>query len=123
MTPKEARAFARNASVYACQPGDRIVGPTGQEMYREPLIVAWGWRAVALMWKGSPIGVVVFRPGEPTSLRYCDHEGRVHEERIEPSGEEAEMKFAMLRMAEIVKHFLGERHPLAEAASANAVPA
>lgn len=44
-------------------------------------------------------------------------------ERIEPSGEEAEMKFAMLRMAEIVKHFLGERHPLAEAASANAVPA
>lgn len=123
MTPKEARAFARNASIYLCQPGDRLVAPTGQEMYREPRIVAWGGKAIALMWKGAPVGVVIFRIGEPTALRYCDNEGRVHEERIEPCGEDAEMRFAMLRMSEIIKHFVGERHPLAHATSANAIPA
>lgn len=123
MNHRQARAFSRRFSVMAMQPGDIINGPTGTEVYRHPRLVGWGQDAIAYMFDGWAIGVLIIRADSSGEIRYCDREGRPHVEDIERGHPRQLMTAGMVRMAEVVKAFLGEHHPLADAASANTVPA
>ena len=106
-----------------CQPGDKFTTPRGQIMYEEPRVALPGCEAWGLFLKGHSIGVLIVRQGNCT-LRYCDPAGIVHSEDMpDMMSPEEQAIAAMHRMARLAKQFLGERHPLAEAASANARPA
>jgi hypothetical protein len=113
-----------NSSLYECQPGDKIMSPRGETLYQHPRIIMGGIKGFAFMVNGSAVGVMVFRQGEPTVLRYCDPAGVVHVETMKPGSLEAQATEAMLRMAELIRTYLGERHPHAVAAqTAAAAPA
>ena len=106
-----------------CRPGDRFVSPRGEEFYVEPGVLMPGWMAYAFMLKDKPVGVLLFRRGHETQLRYCDLEGRVRSESIRADSFEAQMMTAIARMAMLTKKFHGERNPLALAVAANRMPA
>lgn len=107
-----------DASLRVLQPGDVIRSPLGEVLHREPSIEIAGPKNAAFMLGGAPVGVVEFRYGG-CRLRYCDREGRIHEETIDGLDVDALMVAAMQRMAILIREFLGERHPLAEQMSAN----
>ncbi len=110
------------ANLYRCEPGDVINSPKGEPMYTEPKIEVPGWEAHAFILRGAPVGVLVLRPGD-NQLRYCDREGIVHREPVHAVTHEALMMAGIKRMAELIGTFLGERHPLADQPSANAIVA
>lgn len=114
----KADQIASSGSLMVLQPGDVIRTPRGEELHREPTLVIPGPKNAAFMLGGSPVGVIVFRYGE-VRLRYCDREGIIHEERIGGHDVDALMFAGMQRMAIVIREFLGERHPLADMASAN----
>lgn len=118
----KAERIARSASLRPLAPGDVVTTPRGAEMHREPSFVIPGPRNAAFMLNGAPVGVVAFLYGG-CRLRYCDREGRMHEERIDGHNVDDLMHAAMQRMAILTREFLGERHPLADRASANTVAA
>jgi hypothetical protein len=105
------------------QPGDRIVSPRGEEMYAEPRFIVPGQAAWAFVLNGRAVGVLVLRTGAAAKLRCCDGEGRVHDETLMAPSEDVAIGMAVQRMALVTAHFLGERHPLTRAATANATAA
>lgn len=119
MKPRDAARIAKQAGVMKCQPGDRFVSPRGEEFYVEPRVIMQGWHAYAFMLQDKPVGVLIFRRGTETRLRYCDLEGRVHTEAIRADSFEAQMMAAINRMSVLTKQFHGERNPLAKAVAAN----
>lgn len=123
MDKATAKRLARRFSMMALEPGDVIKGPAGHELYRHPRIVGWGQEAIGFMFDGAPVGVVIYRADSSGELRYCDREGRPHSEDIERGTFDQIRLAAMVRMGDLIKTFLGERHPLAERVSANRVPA
>lgn len=118
----QADAIATTGSLMVLQPGDVVNTPRGEELHREPTLVIPGPRNAAFMLGGAPVGVIVFRYGE-ARIRYCDREGVIHEETIAGHDVDALMFAGMQRMAIVIREFLGERHPLADRASANRVAA
>jgi hypothetical protein len=112
-----------NSSLYECRPGDKFLTPRGETMYQHPRILLGTIKAFAFVVNGAAVGVLVFRQGEETALRYCDPAGVLHVERMKPGSMEAQATEGMLRMAELIKAYLGERHPHAVAASSAAAAA
>ncbi len=100
------------------EPGDVLNSPRGEPVYRQPKLVVPGHEAFIFTLKGRAIGVIVFSP-QGSDLRYFDREGIIHTEQMGVDGADAVMERAIQRMCELISKFLGERHPLAEAASAN----
>lgn len=122
MDKRSAKQLARNFGVTKLGSKDRVVSPRGEEMFRAPLIII-GQDAFAFTYKGAAVGVLILSSGENGILRYCDREGRVHEEHLMGDTNDQKMHMAMNRMSKAVAAFVGERHPLAQATSANRLPA
>lgn len=122
MDKRAARKLAARFGVTEMHHGDRVVSPRGEEIYKQPLIMP-GQQSFAFTLDGSPVGVVIVRRGDGGFLRYCDREGRVHQEQIMADTTDQTMAMAVNRMAVVVGAMMGERHPLAEATSANRTPA
>lgn len=108
-------ASARLVELHA---GDRVLSPRGEVMHHEPRILAPGRKNIAVVVDGRPLGVMLFRY-DGLRLLYCDREGRVHGEDVAGTDVHALMYAGMQRMAVVIREFLGERHPLANMASAN----
>jgi len=108
-------------SVYLAQPGDVFNSPQGEPMHVEPRIVLPGWQAAAFLLNGGPVGVLVIRPWG-SELRYYDDAGVVHKEPVIRADVETTMRIATNRICALIRHFLGERHPLADRPTANKVP-
>lgn len=114
--------IASAAGVYPMQPGDVLNSPRGEPMHRQPTLLLPGHEAFVFTLKGSAIGVIILRPSG-SELRYFDHEGIVHTEQMGVNSPADCMDRGIRRMCELIGKFLGERHPLAEVASANKLPA
>lgn len=123
MNKREAEQVARGAKLYEFQPNDCVMGPRGHVMYQEPGLVMPGWHAFGFMLQGKPVGVLIVRPGQPVTLRYFDREGQIRDEKFPADSPEAGMVGAIARMSDLIKNYLGQRHPLADLAAANARPA
>lgn len=114
--------LAKSAGIYPMEPGDVIKSPRGEPMHRQPRLILEGHEAFVFHLRGNAIGVIVIQPGR-VELKYFDHEGIIHTEQMGADAPSACMDRAIRRMCELIGKFLGERHPLAEAASANKLPA
>ncbi len=109
-----------NANIIDLRPGDKVMSPRGEVMHEVSKIVLPGSRlkSFGFALHGTVIAVLVHAPGTNT-LIYCDREGRKHEEPIPGWGIDQVMHNAVQRVSKLVAVFLGQRHPLADAPSAN----
>lgn len=98
------------------------MSPLGEVLYVEPRFLIPDAAAYAYTLSGRPVGVLVLRKGESSTLIYCDGEGRKHEEKIMADTFEQHMEMGASRMSVLIGSFLGERHPLADRAVANKRP-
>jgi hypothetical protein len=98
------------------------MSPLGEPIYTEPKFLMPGCMAYAYLLNGAPVGVLVLREGELSTLIYCDGEGRKHEDKIMGDTLEQHMDLAGHRMSKLIASFLGERHPLADRKAANERP-
>ncbi len=112
----EKRRLSRTANFKYLQPGDKIKGPRGDDLYVEPSVLVEGNSAIGYFLGEIPVGVLIFRRGQPTKLRYYDHEGRAQDEEIESGSPASQMRMGEARMSALTNKFLGERHPLARLA-------
>lgn len=107
-----------SARLVELRAGDRVLSPRGEVMHYESSIVVPGRKNIAVVVGGRPLGVLMFRY-DGLRVLYCDREGRVHHEDIQGTDVHALMYAGMQRMAVVIREFLGDRHPLADMASAN----
>lgn len=122
MNLAQAQKIAKRVAVRPLKLNDRIMTPRGETLYHRRLELP-GMPAFVFLDSGRAMGVTVIKPGSVSELRYCDREGRIHVDTFSAATVEHGLKQAMESMAKVAAQMLGERHPLAEAASANRRPA
>lgn len=121
MTPDKAKSVARRIAVRDMRLGDRITTPRGEVLYAHAIEIPNQPVFVFLM-DGRAIGVALMRSGA-RELRYCDPDGVIRKEPLGGHSVQEAMPIAINRMSALIRKFLGERHPLADAISANGMTA
>lgn len=118
-----AKKLAGRCSIAPMRPGDVLNGPKGQRLYTEPNVIMPGWMAFAFKVGPYPIAVAVFRPGNPTTLLYCDKEGDSKMEEMRGISRKEHMEQATRRVCELIAENFGVApEGLAGAIPANAMP-
>lgn len=109
----QMNALTQSAEMRWLEPGDRIVTPLGAPMYPESGLILPDHKAAAFMLRGSPVGVLILRPGA-SKLRYCDREGLMREEALQGDSMQELAMAGAKRMAQLIRENMGDRaHPLA----------